>query len=66
MNSPTSLPDRSDQRAAEQPSVDAVQHIVAPVAEDTNDRDFYPNPLWMIAGALACLFAFLACFAASG
>jgi hypothetical protein len=66
MNSPAPLPNRSDQRAAEQTSVDAVSHIVAPFAEAANDGDFYRNPLWMVAGALACLFALLACLVASG
>jgi hypothetical protein len=66
MNSPTPLPDRSDQHAASQTSADAVRQVAVPFAEAANDDDFYRNPLWIVAFALASLFAILACLAASG
>lgn len=66
MNSATSVIDRADQHDAPQPSTDAVPLIAAPSAEAADDGDFYSNPLWMVVGALACLFTLLACLVASG
>jgi hypothetical protein len=54
-----------DHHDAAQPATDAVPHIAAPFSEAANDGDFYSNPLWMVAIALACLFALLACLVAS-
>jgi hypothetical protein len=45
---------------------DAAPQVAAPFAEAANDDDFYRNPLWMVVGAMACLFTILACLVASG
>jgi hypothetical protein len=66
MSSPTPLPDRSDPPAAMPTLSDAAPHIAAPFAEAANDDEFYRNPLWLVVGACACLFAILACLVASG
>lgn len=66
MNSLTPLNNRSDQHDARQISTDAIQQIAAPFAEAANDADFYRNPLWLVVGAMACLFTLLACLMAAG
>ena len=66
MNSLTTLPDRSDQHAATPVLSDAAPQVAEPLGEAANDDDFYRNPLWMVAVAMACLFAILACLVASG
>jgi hypothetical protein len=64
MNSPTPVTDRSDQHPA-QISTDTMQQIAAPFAEAANDGEFYRNPLWLVAGAMAFLFGILAMLIAS-
>ena len=65
MNSPTPVTDRSDQHPALQNSTDTMQQIAAPFAEAANDGELYRNPLWLVAGAMACLFGILALLIAS-
>ena len=66
MNSPTPINARFDQRHVSRTPPDAMPHIAAPFAEAANDGDFYRSPLWLVAGALALLFALLACLVVAG
>jgi hypothetical protein len=43
-----------------------VMNSPTPLAEAANDREFYRNPLWLVAGAMGLLFALLACLTAAG
>jgi len=65
MNSPDPLSDRSGPYAAEHISPDDVPHIAVPFTEAANDGDFYRNPMWEVALAMACLATILVCLVAS-
>jgi hypothetical protein len=66
MSFPTRLPDRSDEHTDLLTVSDVAPQIAAPFAEAANDVEFYRNPLWLVVGAMALLFALLACLVASG
>ena len=66
MNYPISPRDRSGRHAASQIVVDTTRQIATPYETAANDEAFDRNPLWMIAGAFACLFIILALLLASG